>query len=98
MTENTETITQTDTSHWSLDRRIQPSLLIGLALQTIVFSFWMGTMSAQISHNTDELRSKKTDAPRLAVIETRVGSLDASINRLTNTIDRLLQGHTRSNK
>ena len=85
---------QPDIDHWSLDKRIPLGLLMGLALQTIIFSFWMGMLSTQVSQNTTNLRDKQSDAPRLAIIETRVSTLDSSINRLTNTIDRLLRDNS----
>lgn len=78
-------------THWTLDRRVPILALAGLLLQTILFVFWFGHLSQQVNQNTQSLRDKRDDGNRLAVIETRVGSLDSSITRLTNTIDRLLR-------
>ena len=78
-------------THWTLDKRIPVGLLVGLIIQTGVFLFWIGGLSAQVAQNTAELKAKQADASRIAVTETKIDNLNTSINRLTNTIDRLLQ-------
>ena len=77
--------------HWSIDSRLPLGLLIGLAIQTVIFSFWMGTLSTQVTQNKNDILKKEADASRITVVETEMDSINASLVRLTNTIDRLLQ-------
>jgi len=86
---------------WHLDKRVPISILGGIILQTIVFSYWMGTLNERVLHNSDELERRKAEVARIAVIETRLNSLNSSIRRLNNTMERYLQSrfetHQRSN-
>lgn len=80
-----------DPAHWTIDKKLPVGFFIGLALQTAVFAFWIGGLSEKVENNTTAIRDKQSDTSRIAVMESKVDDLSASIARLTNTIDRLLQ-------
>lgn len=74
-----------------LDKRVPIAMLVGLLLQTVVFSFWMGGLSQQVNSNTTELRERKSETARLAVVETKVDTLTQSVNNLTTTLQRVFE-------
>lgn len=79
----------TEKEHWTLDRRIPLGFLVGVALQTAVFAFWMGGLQAQVDANTAELRDKKEDGSRLSVMENEMRSLNRSIAELKTYLEEL---------
>lgn len=68
--------------HWSLDRRVPLGFLLGIAIQTAVFAFWVGGLTAQVDSNTQELRDRKNDGFRLSVMETKLDEMSKNIAEL----------------
>lgn len=68
--------------HWTLDRRVPLGFLLGIAIQTAVFAFWVGGLTAQVDSNTQELRDRKNDGFRLSVMETKIDEANKNIAEL----------------
>jgi len=46
-----------DTSNrWRLDHKVPLPLILTIAVQTVAFAFWIGSLSANVSENTNKLK------------------------------------------
>jgi hypothetical protein len=83
---------QEDKPHWTLDKRVPISLLLGLLLQSATIVWWargQQEVSSQHSRRLDALESQRqTDrvSERLAVIEYQLGELRAAQLRVEQAL------------
>lgn len=64
---------------------------LAFIIQTGAFAFWLGGLTAQVESNTLELRDKKQDGNRIAVIETKIDSMQKSLVELNALLKELSQ-------
>ena len=74
--------------HWSLDRRIPLALIVTIALQTAVFAFWLGTVSARLDTVEGMVQRSMSNADRLTRVEVKLETVGEVVQR----IDRRLEG------
>ena len=83
---------------WSIDKRIPIVPVLALLAQTMVFIFWIGAVSQQVTINSETLRDRNNQSPRISVLEADVKHMNNNVNRLIIKLDKVLDQKILSNK
>lgn len=68
--------------NWSLDKRIPIGLISGMVVQTIAVGIWLGTVQARLNYVEGYIDNRQQDVSRLAVLETKIGSVQQTLQEL----------------
>ena len=72
--------------HWTISRQIPAALLFAIALQTIAFSYWMGTVSSRVTEVENKVSFRASDPERIAKLEVHINSIKEAILRVEKSL------------
>lgn len=82
-----------DPNKWSVDKRVPiPSILAGAVLvimQTAVLSAWISSLNYRVQTVEDFVKSAQPQAAQLAVMQEKVTTVQATLNKIETFITSL---------
>ena len=77
--------------HWTLDKRVPITLILTLAVQTVAIGIWLGTVQARLNYVEGYIDSRIQDGPRLAVLETKMSSIEEALRDIRDDLRKVTQ-------
>ena len=72
---------------WHLDRSVPVALIVALVSHSAIAIWFAAKLDSRLSAVEQFVAENKTTDRRLAVIETRLGSMDATLERIDRKLD-----------
>lgn len=76
-------------THWSLDRRVPLALVVTIVVQTVVFAFWLGTVSARLTSVEATVDRFSANSDRLTRLEVQLENIRDTVERIDKRMENL---------
>ena len=75
---------------WHLDKRMSIAIIFAIVIQTAAIVYWAGVISERVSDNEQHIKQTNNTGERIAAVETELKNGYATIERILNTLERLM--------